>query len=196
MKKSNQNFIIDTLAIITFIFLTSTGILMRFMLPPGSGKHTTIWNLDRHEWGAIHFWLSVAFFSILAFHLIYHWRWIVKMASGKPRDYSGNRIILGVIGFITVVLFAIAPLVTPVETEAKSEEYSSNSSQENESKTIRGSMTLIEVEKATGVPATYIIKSMNLPNTVSLNEKLSDLKNTYDFEMSVVRDLVDEYEKP
>ena len=196
MKKSNQNFIIDTLAIIAFLFLTTTGVLMRYMLPPGSGKHNTIWNLDRHEWGAIHFWLSVAFFSILALHLIYHWRWIIKVASGKPRNYSGNRVLLGVVGFIVVVLLAVAPLVTPVETASKSEEHTTEASHENEIKTIKGSMTLNEVEKATGVPAIYIIESLGLPNTVYPNEKLNTLKNTYSFEMSVIRNLVDDYEKP
>lgn len=193
MKKSDQNLIIDTLAIIAFLFLTTTGILMRFLLPAGSGKHNTIWSLDRHEWGAIHFWISIVFFSILALHLFYHWRWIIKAASGKPRDYSRNRLLIGVVGLITVLLLAIAPLVTPVETNPND---TSKSSLENETKTIKGSMTLIEVEIATGVPAAYIIKSLNLPNTVSENEKLSNLKNTYNFEMSVLRDLVDNYKKP
>ena len=93
---------------------------MKYLLPTGSGKHSTIWNLDRHKWGDIHFWLSVLFFSILALHLFYHWRWIIKVASGKPRYYSKNRLLSGIIGFIVIVLFAIAPLVTPVETVTNS----------------------------------------------------------------------------
>lgn len=193
MKKSNQNFIIDSLAIIAFIFLTTTGILMRFMLPPGSGKNATIWSLDRHEWGAIHFWLSVVFFSILVLHLIYHWRWIIKVASGKPKDYSKNRVLLGVIGAIAIILFAIAPLVTPIEKGSKTEEHTMETTHENETKTIKGSMTLLSIEKEIGVPASYLIEKLGLPNTVSVDERLSDLKNTYGFEMSVVRELVENY---
>ena len=193
MKKSNQNFIIDSLAIIAFLFLTTTGVLMRYLLPPGSGKHSTIWGLDRHEWGAIHFWLSVVFFSILALHLFYHWRWIIKVASGKPKDYSRNRLLFGVIGFIVIILFAIAPLVTPVEKEINKIEHSSQENHADESKTIKGSMSLKEVEKATGVPASFIISSLKLPKTISVDEKLSNLKSTYSFDMSEVRDLVSNY---
>ena len=194
MKKSNQNFTVDLLAIIVFIFLTTTGVLMKYLLPPGSGKHSTIWNLDRHQWGDIHFWLSVVFFSILALHLFYHWRWIIKVASGKPRDYSKNRLLFGVIGFIVIVLFAIAPLVTPVETDTNSKkEFTTEASHNRDSKRIRGSMTLKDVEKATGVPAAFIIKTIGLPATVSKDERLSSLKNTYNFEMSAIRDLVDNY---
>ncbi len=161
MKKSNQNFTVDLLAIIVFIFLTTTGVLMKYLLPPGSGKHSTIWNLDRHQWGDIHFWLSVVFFSILALHLFYHWRWIIKVASGKPRDYSKNRLLFGVIGFIVIVLFAIAPLVTPVETDTNSKkEHTTEASHNRDSKRIRGSMTLKDIEKATGVPAAFIIKTV------------------------------------
>ncbi|NIQ14683.1 MAG: DUF4405 domain-containing protein, partial [Candidatus Dadabacteria bacterium] len=70
MKKKNLNFIIDILAFVCFVLLTTTGVLMKFILPPGSGHYATIWGLDRHEWGNIHFWVSVIFFSILILHLI------------------------------------------------------------------------------------------------------------------------------
>ncbi len=65
MKRPKLNFFIDIIAFIAFVLLTTTGILMRYILPPGSGKHTLIWGMDRHEWGTIHFWISILFFSIL-----------------------------------------------------------------------------------------------------------------------------------
>lgn len=194
MKKSNQNFVIDSLAIIAFVFLTTTGVLMRYILPPGSGKHSTIWGLDRHDWGAVHFWISIAFFSILALHLIYHWRWIVKVASGKPRHYSKNRVILGIIGVVTVILLSVSPLLSPIKKEGKSEEHTTESSHESETVSIKGSMTLMDVEKATGVPASFIISSLKLPKSISVDEKLSSLKDTYGLEMSEVRDLLTHYE--
>jgi len=85
VKKKHLNFIIDTIAFVGFVVLTTTGVLMRYILPPGSGRYSTIWSMDRHEWGDIHFWVSVVFFLILAFHLVLHWRWIVCVVTGRPR---------------------------------------------------------------------------------------------------------------
>jgi len=55
MKRIHLNFIIDSFAFVGFILLTATGILMRYILPPGSDGYTMIWSLDRHQWGSIHF---------------------------------------------------------------------------------------------------------------------------------------------
>ena len=54
-------------------------------------------------------------------------------------------------------------------------------------------MILKDVEKATGVPAAYIIKIIRLPACVSKDERLNSLKNTYNYEMSAIRVLVDNY---
>ncbi len=59
--KATLNFIIDVIAFTGFLFLTTTGVLMRYLLPPGSGRFASLWGLNRHEWGTIHFWISVAF---------------------------------------------------------------------------------------------------------------------------------------
>lgn len=55
MKRRDFDFFIDVVAFIGFIVLTITGVLMRYVLPPESGKFSTIWQLDKHEWGDIHF---------------------------------------------------------------------------------------------------------------------------------------------
>lgn len=91
MKRTNLNFIIDVVAFVGFVLLTTTGVLMRYILPPGSGRYSTIWRLDRHEWGGIHFWISVVFFFVLALHLVLHRRWIVSVVTGQPREGSGFR---------------------------------------------------------------------------------------------------------
>ena len=100
MKRVSLNFIVDVVAFAGFVMLTTTGVLMRYILPPGSGHYSTIWGMDRHEWGGIHFWVSVLFFSILAFHLILHWRWIVSVVTGRPREGSGLRAGLGIVGLV------------------------------------------------------------------------------------------------
>jgi len=193
MKRSNLYFIVDAMAFIGFIFLTTTGVLMRYILPPGSGKHSTIWGLDRHEWGDIHFIISIAFFSVLALHLVQHWRWIVNVVTGRPRDDSGYRVGLGIVGLVAVIALSVSPLLTPVERDVASKEISSSQGDEHEDTTIRGSMTFAEIEEVTGVPAAYIIESLDLPESISEDERLGPLKREYDFEMSNVREIVREY---
>src|SRR5210317_1582444 len=181
MKRPKLNFIIDILAFIAFVLLTTTGILMRYILPPGSGKHNLIWGMDRHEWGTIHFWISILFFSILALHLFTHWKWILSLIRGRPRDRSGYRVGLGIVGVLAIILLSIAPLLTPIESTSGNKNNTENhgSSDEHE---IRGSMTLNEIERVTNVPVEYIIESLKLPTSIPLDEKLGYLKDEYGFD--------------
>jgi len=114
--KRNLNIIIDVFAYAEFVFMASTGLLMHYTLPAGSGHHTTVWGLDRHEWGALHFWLSVAFLATLALHLILHWDWIVAVLKGRKTESSGLRFGLGLFGLIALLILALTPLLSPVES--------------------------------------------------------------------------------
>ncbi|HMB04500.1 MAG TPA: DUF4405 domain-containing protein, partial [Isosphaeraceae bacterium] len=76
MSPPTRNFLVDSLAFAGFVLLTATGILLHYLLPPGSGHRMTIWGLDRHDWGRVHFWISVAFLGSLALHLVLHWKWV------------------------------------------------------------------------------------------------------------------------
>ena len=115
MRRPTVNFISDSLGFAGFVLLTATGVLMRYVLPPGSGRFATIWALDRHEWGSIHFWLAIAFLAVLAFHLFRHWRWIVAVLRGRPREGSGARVALGTVGLVALLALAIVPFLSPVE---------------------------------------------------------------------------------
>lgn len=180
---------LDLIAFVGFVVLTTTGVLMRYILPPGSGYYSTIWSLDRHEWGSIHFWISVVFFLILALHLVLHWRWIMNALLGRPREGSGFRAGLGIVGLITVLALAIAPLVAPVERDSSSKRVPSLSSHKHEDISIQGLMTLAEIEETTGVPASYILSSLNLSETV-LDRRLGSLKRLYGIEIDEVREIV------
>lgn len=193
MKHTNRNFFIDVIAFIGFVVLTTTGILMRYILPPGSGYYSTIWSFDRHEWGSIHFWISVVLFSVLSLHLILHWRWIANVVTGQPREGSGLRVGLGIVGFAALVALAISPLLAPVERELTSKGASFLSAHKYEDILIRGSMTLKNLEETTEVPAIYIIELLKLPESISVEERLGPLKRKYGFEINDVREIVKEY---
>lgn len=193
MTRTNLNFVVDVIAFIGFVVLTTTGVLMRYILPPGSGHYSTIWSLDRHEWGDLHFWISVVFFSVLTLHLVLHWRWIVSVVTGRSREGSGFRAGLGIVGLLAVVAFAIFPLIIPVEKDLTGKKAASLSSHKYDDFLIRGSMTLKDVEVTTEVPAIYIIESLKLPASISVEQQLGPLKRKYGFEINDVREIVKEF---
>jgi hypothetical protein len=194
MRRPTLNFMVDGAGFAGFVLLTATGVLVRYVLPPGSGRFTTIWGLDRHEWGSIHFWLAVAFLAVLALHLFLHWRWIVAVLGGRPREGSGTRVALGVVGLVALLALAIAPFLSPVERIGETPGAPAPHSSELEhSESIRGSMTLAEVEAATGVPARYIVEELGLPAGVREDDRLGRLKMAYGFDIDRVRRIVAAY---
>lgn len=196
MKRSNLNFTVDCLGFAGFVLLTATGVLMRYVLPPGSGRFTTIWTLDRHEWGSIHFWIAIAFFAVLALHLFLHWRWIATLMSGRPREGSGARLALGTVGLAALLALAIAPFLSPVERAGgESRAPGPQAYQPEGLDSIRGSMTLAEIQQATGVPADYIIEALGLPASVPQGERLGRLKTTHGFTIEDVRSIVQRYQQ-
>ncbi len=119
MKRPTINLSVDAAAFAAFVLLTSTGVLLRYVLPPGSGHRTILWGLDRHDWGQIHFWISMAFLACLAIHLVLHRRWIVSVTRGRPREGSALRVALGIIGLLAVLAAAAAPFFAEVEHEQR-----------------------------------------------------------------------------
>jgi hypothetical protein len=119
VKRPNLNLAVDAAALAGFVLLTSTGVLLRYVLPPGSGRRTTIWGLDRHAWGEIHFCIAMAFLSCLAVHLVVHRRWIASVIRGRPREGSALRVALGIVGLLAVLAAAAAPFFAEVEREPR-----------------------------------------------------------------------------
>jgi hypothetical protein len=196
MKRTKQNIVIDTIAFIGFVLLTSTGVLMRYVLPPGSGRSKIIWGLDRHGWGSIHFWISIIFLSVLSIHLILHWRWILAVIKGRPHEGSGSRVGLGIVGLVGLLALSVAPLLSPIETTSeRSGSRHISSSKEHKDIQLWGSMTLFEIEQRTGVPAKHIIQNLKLPIDVKKDERLGKLKKIYGFTMEDIRSIVSDYKK-
>lgn len=74
---------------VAFGGLLATGAVLKWVLPHGGrglgrggsgrgggGPENTLFGLDRHEWGDIHFWISVAAVVFVLLHLVQHLGWI------------------------------------------------------------------------------------------------------------------------
>ncbi len=117
VKKPALNFIIDSIAFGIFVFLAASGILMQYILPPGTGRIYTIWSLNRHDWGTIHFWIAIFFLATLSLHIIFHWDWIVCRLKGRNCDDKTTRIrvLIGIFALIALVALALAPIFSSVQ---------------------------------------------------------------------------------
>lgn len=115
MKKPAINFLVDTIAFTLFLCLLSTGFLIYLIMPPASGY--SVWGMDRHGWGEIHFWIALAFLIMMAIHVILHWKWITTKVKGSSGDIqlSKKRSFYAILLFIIVLLLLLAPFVSQVE---------------------------------------------------------------------------------
>jgi hypothetical protein len=135
MKRTHVNGLIDALAFAAFLFLLSTGMVLLYQLPPGSGGRQgfgtghgasersvqLLWGWTRHEWGQIHYWTAYVLMAVLAVHLFLHWKWIVSVVRGKPTNASPYRLVLGSAGLVSVVLLTAIPMASPTSAVRRSE---------------------------------------------------------------------------
>ena len=90
-----------------FCLLSGTGLLLAYRLPPGSrgGRGLSALGWTRHEWGDLHYWISLAFLLLIVIHMALHWRWFWQIAS-KRRAWpllagmgGGLALMIGVVCF-------------------------------------------------------------------------------------------------
>jgi hypothetical protein len=215
-KRSTVNFVIDALTFAFFVFLVATGFILYYVLPAGSGRIegggpgqgaavreiTLLWGLDRHQWGEIHFWLAAAILILLSFHLALHWRWIVAVVRGRRGEGSGARAALGAVGALGILMLAVMPFLSPSRDVPRGELKPGGEAAARtgafspaHDDSIRGSMTLKEVEAETGVSADELVRHLGLPPATPLNENLGRLRKQHGLTMEQVREAVYELKK-
>ena len=234
MRKSTLNFIVDLVSLLAMVGMIATGLLLKYVLPPGSGHAgKVVWGLGRHDWGDVHFYLSVAILGLMLVHVALHWAWVCTMTrklftAGRPEEKKlstvaqnlyGVGLLIALVAVFGAFLWIASASVAYVAVDDQPGRHNqqlrgqgrlkgslsasapTSQSAQNQHETqehddaIRGFMTLADVEKATGVPAAHIKSKLDLPDSVSPNERLGRLKQQHGFEMSAVRRIVDEYLK-
>ncbi|MBW7904627.1 MAG: DUF4405 domain-containing protein [Phycisphaerae bacterium] len=60
MARNTLNSIIDAATFAVMLTMIATRLLIRFVLPPGSGERRSLWDYTGNDWGDVHFWLAVA----------------------------------------------------------------------------------------------------------------------------------------
>ncbi len=124
MRKYQRDFVVNATAFTLFVLLAATGILMRFVLPKGSGESLAVWGLGRHDWGAVHFWIAASMLAIIALHLLFNRHWVVSVVRGRRNPATaGRRVAAGLAAVVVLLALALAPLLSPVTRTGKPAEH-------------------------------------------------------------------------
>jgi hypothetical protein len=105
MRRFLDNLVIDLIAGGLMIGMIATGYVLRCPLPPGSNKSLTLWNLTRHQWGDIHFWISLGLLAVILLHVCLHWQWItlsVRRRLSRAKGAPGSGLFSGLIALLVL----------------------------------------------------------------------------------------------
>jgi hypothetical protein len=212
MKRTQLNFAIDAAAFAAFLFLLSTGLLLKYQLVAGSGglhpvghgrgaadrPITLLWGWTRHDWGQIHYWIAGLLIAILAVHLILHWKWIICVVRGTRAEASGSRFAVGLVSLAALVLMAAAPVFAPLErvTRGELQRQHPGSATSNWTKDLRGSMTVAEVARTTNLSVAELVDAMDFPRNVDPNERVGRLLRQRGQQMSDLRKILGADDNP
>ncbi len=212
LKKSDWQYLVDTLLFICIVSMAFIGFLLGLVIPKGPKAAETakyFLGLHRHQWGNFHFYLSISFVILVVIHLIFSWNWIKGKASQLFKKRWGTALIFTVIvPLLVLFLFwifyprvpgayedygigagrrvkekAMQETLTPEEEKIFPEE-------SGDYIVITGRMTLYDIERETGIPAQTIADKLGLPYHAPLGETLGRLRKRYLFTMQEVRDAV------
>jgi hypothetical protein len=135
LRKTTFNFLLEGISLAVLMSLVTTGLAMKFAMPPGSGDRLMQWGLSRHEWGAVHFGFASTLIGLLLLHIILHWRWIWTMARGQDPKTRRMRGIAFLFVTILFLAFLLLPWLVPVHPEARGGRHHGN--RWNEGRSIR-----------------------------------------------------------
>ena len=203
MKRNTLNFWIDLISLLVMLGLIWTGLLIHYVLPPGTGgRHggqgVTLWGLGRHDYGDIHLYMALTMIGLMVIHVWLHWSWVcatvnkllgMKATSNARRAMYGVAILMISAALICGSLFWTRSQVNPASKVVEQEtiEYQSSSSIH-----ISGQTTLVQAAKICGIPVEELILQLQLPAKVDVNERLGRLKHQYSFEIEDVRKILEQ----
>jgi hypothetical protein len=84
-SRTDWKYSVDTLMVLCLLGIILIGLLMAFVIPEGrlgDGQSKYFLGLHRHQWGAIHLYLSLAFAALAIVHIVLAWSWIKGKAGG------------------------------------------------------------------------------------------------------------------
>jgi hypothetical protein len=204
MRKTDWQYLVDTLLFICMFGIAFIGILMGFFLAEGPTVRESekyFMGLHRHQWGDIHLYLSLAFIFLVIVHLALSWSWIKGKAQALFKKRWRMMISFTLIGAVLIVfIFWIFTPKYPLIYEnygrgvgaGARNDFSPNDFMNDAEGyvTITGNMTISQVEKITGIPSYTLFRELGLPTNLSPDETLGQLRKKYGFTLIEARDAI------
>lgn len=118
MSRTALNYVIDLVTMLLFAAMVATGLILAYVLPPGSGGGGNrgallLWGCGRHDWGDVHFWIAVGLIAVLTLHVALHWTWVCAVTrhrilgrTRRPKSRLAND--LAGVGLVATVFLVIA----------------------------------------------------------------------------------------
>lgn len=121
MNKPRLNFVIDAVMFLIMMALAGIGLLMKFVLIPGRerwakyGRQVELYlfGWDRHDWGAIHFYLALTLLGVLILHIILHWSQIVGLFHRLITTPKTRTVVFWIFLLTALILIYFPFLVSP-----------------------------------------------------------------------------------
>lgn len=81
MDKPKINYLVDFIALISFLVTSITGLIIFLFLPSGvrQGRFQEFIGITKEVWNFIHIWSGILMLVLVVIHLILHWDWIICM---------------------------------------------------------------------------------------------------------------------
>jgi hypothetical protein len=222
VNRSRLNFVVDLTFFVLLLAMLETGLIVRYVLPPGSGGRgrgggLSLLGLGRHEWGTVHFWLSIALLTVLLLHMVLHWGWVHSVAvrwfrrAGAPAERPAEQGSAWAAGVLFASVAVVAGLFVLSNRCVREERPSGGpgapgyrggrasdgvdaagaAAHEQAGATsdsdVRGNMTLGECACALDISVADITSALRLPSDTAPGEKLGRLGQTYGFDLQHVR---------
>jgi hypothetical protein len=205
MKRNTLNFWIDLISLFVMLGLMWTGLLIHYVLPPGTGGRggghgLTLWGLNRHDYGSIHFYIALTLIGLMVVHIWLHWSWVcttVKKLVGKESSVGTRGAAFGIALLLIITALMFGTLLCAkklVESSNRMTEHENLDHGSLTSSQISGQITLSQSAEIGGIPVEELILQLNLPSDVDVDERLGRLKRQYGFEIHDVRRILEQAE--
>jgi hypothetical protein len=216
VKRNTLNFIIDVGSALVMAAMVASGLIIRFVLPPGSGSRRQLWGLGRHDWGDVHFWLAAAAGAVVVLHVALHWQWVCVttlrcLPGGGDRKMPPTPLRRNLTGvaFLSLLVLLFGGFVWLASAGVRDarvgpergdivghdartaapgrDAEAARGRGHSDDRSIRGSMTLKEAADACGITVESARARLGLPHDVSGDQRLGQLSAKHGFSMAEVR---------